>query len=101
MKKTLWLVFVVVLAMMMAERMSLAECERYDDSHLACTGDPASKVKEKCGDPVRVINYYNVFNVLVEYEFVYTLGNGKFDRYFLFDASSDRLISIGLSSKRR
>lgn len=101
MKKALWLVFAVVLAMMVAEGISLAECDRCDDSHLACTGDHVSKVVEKCGKPVEVIKYYNAFNVLVEYEYVYPLGGGKFDRYLRFDASSGQLIGIGKSSERR
>jgi hypothetical protein len=101
MKKTSWLVLVVVLTLMVAEGISWGTCDRCDDSHLACTGDHVSKIVEKCGEPAEVLKYYNAFGVLVEYVYVYPLGSGQFDRYLRFDASSSQLIGIGKPSQRR
>lgn len=59
--------------------------ERCSDTRIVDYGDSIDEVLAKCGKPIEIINYYNIFNQLVGQEFKYNLGEGKFPRYFYFD----------------
>jgi hypothetical protein len=59
-----------------------------------------NEVLAKCGQPVKVIDYYNAFNQLVGQEFLYHLGAGQFPRYFYFDQSG-RVTRMSIGGKRQ
>ena len=59
----------------------------HSDSWNISYGDSMDEVVAKCGQPAKIIGYYNVFNVLVGQEFMYNLGSSQAPRYFYFDRS--------------
>ena len=74
--------------------------ERCSESRNVSYGDSMKEVLSKCGQPVKLIYYYNALNQRVGQEFMYNLADGKFPRYFYFDQTG-RVTRMSIGEKRQ